>query len=203
MELGRYLVEAVVFGGQSPNELARSHPISRSWLFRLLARYREGGFEAIEPRSKKPKACPHQVRPELESAILELRRELSASGFDAGPQTILHHLAGRFDRLPSRAGVWRVLKRAGLITPEPHKRPKASYIRFEAELPNQLWQGDITLWTLADGAVVEIFNLIDDHSRLLLASDALPRFKAADVLQTFICAGDAYGLPESVGDHQI
>jgi transposase InsO family protein len=198
MELGRYLVEAVVFGGQSPNQLARSHPISRSWLFRLLARYRQGGFAAIEPRSHRPKSCPHQVDPDIETAILELRRELTTAGFDAGPQTILHHLADRFDKLPSRATVWRVLKRQGLITPQPHKRPKASFTRFEADLPNQLWQGDLTLWNLADGTEVEILNLIDDHSRLLLASDVLSRFKAADVLQSFIAAGEAWGLPESL-----
>jgi transposase InsO family protein len=198
MEIGRYLVEAVVFGGQSPNQLARSHPISRSWLFRLLARYRQGGLAAIEPRSHRPKSCPHQVGSELEAAILELRRELTSAGFDAGPQTILHHLAERFPNLPSRATVWRVLKRHGLVTPQPHKRPKASFTRFEADLPNQLWQGDLTLWNLADGAPVEILNLIDDHSRLLLASDVLPRFKAADVLRSFIAAANAYGLPESL-----
>jgi len=198
MELGRYLVEAVVFGGESPNQLARSHPISRSWLFRLLARYREGGFAAIEPRSHRPRSCPHQVNPELESAILDLRRELTATGLDAGPQTILHHLAERFDSVPSRATVWRVLQRHGLITPQPHKRPKSSFVRFEAELPNELWQGDLTLWALADGSQVDILNLIDDHSRLLVASDAMPRFKAADVLQSFLGAAENWGLPRSL-----
>ena len=54
MDLGRFLVEAVVVSGASPNQLARSHPISRSWLFRLLARYKQGGFAAVEPRSRRP-----------------------------------------------------------------------------------------------------------------------------------------------------
>lgn len=195
MELGRYLVEAVVFGGQSPNQLARSHPISRSWLFRLLARYRQGGLAAIEPRSHRPKSCPHQVDPEMEAAILELRRELTKAGFDAGPQTILHHLAERFPKPPSRATVWRILKRHGLITPQPHKRPQASFTRFQADLPNQLWQGDLTLWNLADGSQVEILNLIDDHSRLLIASQVLARFKAADVLRSFLTAAQTWGPP--------
>lgn len=198
MELGRYLVEAVVFGGQSPNQLARSHPISRSWLFRLLARYRQGGFAAIESRSHRPQTCPHQVDPEIAAAILELRHELTSAGFDAGPQTILHHLAERFSKLPSRTTVWRVLKRQGLITPQPHKRPKASFTRFEADLPNQLWQGDLTLWNLADGSPVEILNLIDDHSRLLIASEVLAGFKAADVLRSFLTAAEIWGLPESL-----
>ncbi|MBJ7605249.1 MAG: hypothetical protein JF885_02890 [Candidatus Dormibacteraeota bacterium] len=92
------------------------------------------------------------------------------------------------DQVPSVATIWRVLSRNGPVIPQPHKRPKSSFLRFEADLPNQLWQGDLTLWVLADGTQVEILNLIDDHSRLLLASDVLTRFKAADVLHSFLAA---------------
>jgi len=195
MQLARFLVEAVVLGKQSPNQLVREHPISRSWFYELLARYRRDGPAALEPRSRRPTACPHQVDQVVVDAILELRADLSAAGLDAGPQTILHHLAGRFDKTPSRVTVWRILKRQGLITPEPHKRPKASFVRFEADLPNELWQTDATEWHLADSTKVEILNFIDDHSRLCLASIALPTVKAADAVQTFYSAVEDYGLP--------
>ena len=161
MQLARFLVEAVVLGKQSPNQLVREHPISRSWFYELLGRYRRDGPAALESKSHRPTFCPHQVEQTVVNAILELRAELSAAGLDAGPQTILHHLAGRFDKTPSRVTVWRILKRQGLITPEPHKRPKASFVRFEAQLPNELWQTDATEWHLADSSKVEILNLID------------------------------------------
>ena len=195
MQLARFLVEAVVLGRQSPNQLVREHPISRRWFYELLARYRRDGPAALEPRSHRPAACPHQVERAVVDAILELRAELSAAGLDAGPQTILHHLAGRFDKAPSRVTIWRILKRQGLITPQPHKRPKASFVRFEAQLPNELWQTDATEWHLADSTKVEILNLIDDHSRLCLASVALCTVKAADAVQTFYSAVEEYGLP--------
>jgi transposase InsO family protein len=195
MQLARFLVEAVVLGKQSPNRLVREHPISRSWFYELLARYRRDGPAALEPRSHRPTACPHQVEQPVVDAILELRAELSAAGLDAGPQTILHHLAGRFAKTPSRVTVWRILQRHGLITSEPHKRPRASFVRFEAELPNELWQTDATEWLLADSTKVEILNLIDDHSRLCLASVALRTVKAADAVQTFYSAVQEYGLP--------
>src|SRR6202165_1437656 len=156
MQLARFLVEAVVLGRQSPNQLVREPPLSRSWFYELLARYRRDGPTALEPRSHRPAACPHQGDQVIIEAILELRAELSATGLDAGPQTILHHPAGRFEKIPSRVTVWRILKRQGLITPEPHKRPKASYVRFEAQLPNELWQTDATEWLLADSSKVEI-----------------------------------------------
>lgn len=195
MQLARFLVEAVVLGKQSPNQLVREHPISRSWFYELLARYRRDGPAGLEPKSHRPAACPHQVDQTVVDAILELRAELAASGLDAGPQTILHHLAASFAKPPSRVTVWRILKRRGLITPEPHKRPKASFIRFEAQLPNELWQTDATEWHLADSSKVEILNLIDDHSRLCLASVAFRTVKAADALQTFYSGVEEYGLP--------
>ena len=195
MQLARFLVEAVVLGKQSPNRLVREHPISRSWFYELLARYRRDGPAALEPGSHRPSSCPHQVDQTVVDAILELRAGLSAAGLDAGPQTILHHLAGRFPSTPSRVTVWRILTRQGLITPQPHKRPKASFVRFEAELPNELWQTDATEWHLADSSKVEILNLIDDHSRLCLAAVAVRTVKAADALHTFCAAVEEYGVP--------
>jgi len=195
MNLGRFLVEAVIVSGASPTELARSHPISRSWLFRLLARYKEGGYEALEPRSRRPKSCPSQTAPEIQQAIVDLRRELTDSGLDAGAQTIAHHLRLRFGAAPSRPTIWRILKSHGLIEPQPHKRPKSSWIRFEAELPNEMWQADATHWQLADGTDVEVLNLLDDHSRFSLASVAFRTVKAPDVLHTFYAAAESYGYP--------
>ena len=195
MDLGRFLVEAVVVSGASPNQLARSHPISRSWLFRLLARYKQGGLAAVAPRSRRPKSSPTRTPAEVQQAIVELRQELVLLGVDAGAQTIAHHLAVRLGSAPSRSTIWRLLKAQGLITPEPHKRPRSSWIRFQAELPNQMWQADATHWRLADGSEVEILNLIDDHSRFCLASVAHSTIKAADVLEAFTAAGQDYGYP--------
>ena len=194
---GRYLVDAVLMGGQSITELARSHGVSRFWIYKLLARYREGGYPALQPRSRRPKSSPLRASPELETEVVRLRRELIAAGFDAGPQTILHHLQESRVPLPSAAGVWRILKRQGLITPQPHKRPKCSFIRFEAELPNQMWQCDATAWQLADGSPVEILNLLDDHSRLLLNCSAFRTVKGLDVVEAFQQAVANYGLPAS------
>ncbi|PZR66005.1 MAG: IS481 family transposase [Candidatus Dormiibacter spiritus] len=198
MSRGRYLVDAVLLEGRSPSELARQHGLARSWIYQLLARFREGGYEALEPRSRRPRSCSHQVDAETEATILRLRDGLQSAGYDAGAQTIAHHLIPLVPKVPAVATIWRILSRRGLVTPQPHKRPRSSFVRFQADFPNQLWQADITLWHLANGKEVEILNCLDDHSRLLVGSDALLRFKAADVLDCFIAASQAYGLPESL-----
>ncbi len=196
--LGRYVVDAVVLEHRSPTQLARDHGISKRWVFELLRRFKEGGYASLEPRSRRPKSCPHQVETKVQRLIVKLRGELSAAGHDAGPETIAHHLKGEVDKVPSVATVWRILKRNGLINPQPHKRPKASFIRFEAKLPNETWQLDSTPWQLADATPVEILNFLDDKSRLALASQALVTVKAADPVHVLYSASNVFGLPASL-----
>ncbi len=196
--LARYIVDAVVLERRSPTELARAHGISRRWIHKLVKRYKEGGYSALAARSRRPHSCSHQTSSDVQAKVLQLRQELVAAGHDAGPETIAHHLIGQVQRLPSAATVWRILKRNGLISPQPHKRPRSSFIRFEAKLPNETWQLDSTPWQLADGSPVEILNFLDDRSRLALASTSLPSVKADDVVRVFYSASSSFGLPASL-----
>ena len=196
--LARYIVDAVVLERRSPTELASDHGITRRWIHKLVKRFKEGGYSALEPRSRRPHSCSHQVASEVQAKILTLRQELVAAGHDAGAETIAHHLIGQVDKVPSPATVWRVLKRNGLITPQPHKRPKSSFIRFEAKLPNETWQADATPWQLADSSPVEILNFLDDRSRVALASNCFVTVKAPDVVKVFYSASNTFALPASV-----
>ena len=198
MDKARYLVEAHVLEGRSVSELAAAHGVHRSWIYKLLGRYRAGGYEALQPRSRRPRSCKHETSPGLVKAIIELRAELQAQGHDAGADTIAYHLAQDRKEIPSRSTIWRILRREGLVVAQRQKRPRSSLIRFEADLPNELWQADITAWQLASGEVVQILNQIDDHSRLHLGSDAYPRVKAADVVESLHRAAQLHGLPASL-----
>jgi transposase len=52
MELARYVVEAVLLEGRSYREVARAYGVSKSWAGKLVARYRAGGEQALQPRSR-------------------------------------------------------------------------------------------------------------------------------------------------------
>jgi transposase len=198
MGLARYVVDAVVLEGRSAREVAKAHGISKSWIYELIARYGDGGYQALEPRSRRPRSCKHETPTEVVEAILRLRAQLHAEGHDRGAARIAYHLAQKMQDVPSRATIWRILGREGLIVPEPQKRPRGSLIGFEAGLPNETWQTDITHWQLADGQHVEILSMIDDHSRLFLASQAFSTVKAQDVVDTFHKAAELHGLPASL-----
>ena len=133
-----------------------------------------------------------------------MRKQLVEAGHDAGAETIAFHLRQQPDQqlgvVPSVATIWRVLSRRGFVTPQPHKRPRSSWRRFTAELPNECWQADITHWHLVDRhgteSEVEILNIIDDHSRLLTGATARRVFKAGDIVADLHTAMARYGRPE-------
>ena len=156
------------------------------------------GEAGLEPRSRRPITSPGRTPEAVEDQIIRLRKELWDQGLDAGAHTIAFHLAERDLVVPSVATIWRILSRRGFVTPQPQKRPRSSFIRFEADLPNERWQADVTHWKLADDTHVEILNVIDDHSRFVVASDALVVFKAADVVASFHRAASAHDFPASV-----
>ncbi|MGH2357338.1 MAG: IS481 family transposase, partial [Candidatus Limnocylindria bacterium] len=198
MDVGRYLVEAHLREGRAIAELARLHGVHRSWLYKLLRRYRSEGERGLVPRSRRPQRSPTAMPADLAEEIVRIRSSLLAEGLDAGALTIQWHLARRHAQVPSASSIIRLLRRRGLVIPEPRKRPRSSFIRFEAALPNELWQTDATHWRLADGSAVEILNVLDDHSRLLVAATAFRTVKATDAVAVFHQAAARVGYPAAL-----
>jgi len=200
MEMATYLVRVVRTEGKSVREVARNHGVSKTWLYELLARYDAQGEAGLAPRSRRPHTSPTKMADLFEDEIVRLRKELVEGGYDAGAETIQVHLcrAHRRGKVPSTSTIWRILKARGFVTPQPHKRPCSSWVRFCADLPNECWQTDITHVFLASGREVEILNMIDDHSRLCVASRALVVYKAIDVVTTFHEAAACWGYPASM-----
>jgi transposase InsO family protein len=196
MSMARVVITAVVLEGRSRSAVARDYGVSRRWVQVLVARYLAEGEAAFEPRSRRPHASPQRTSQAVEDAIVALRKDLTEAGHDAGAETIAWHLRQQAGSAPPVATIWRILSRRGLVTPQPHKRPRSSWHRFQAGLPNELWQADITHWPLAGGSDAEILNIVDDHSRLLAGSTARAVFKAGDIVAGLHTAMTRYGRPE-------
>jgi transposase InsO family protein len=197
MSKARLVITAVVVEGRSQREVARAYGVSQGWVSKLVARYRAEGQAAFEPRSRRPKTAPQAIPERVADLIIQLRKDLAGQGLDAGPDTICWHLAHHHQIRVSRATASRYLARAGLVTPEPGKRPRSSYLRFEAEQPNECWQSDFTHYPLADGTGSEVLTWLDDHSRLALSVTAHRRVTGPIVLAAFRAAVAAYGPPAS------
>jgi transposase InsO family protein len=197
MSKARLVITAVVVEGRSQSGVAREYGVSQGWISRLVARYHREGDAAFEPRSRRPHTSPTRLAQSSIDLIVELREKLTSNGLDNGPETIAWHLRHHHGLTVSTPSIIRHLRAAGLVTPAPKKRPKSSYIRFAADLPNERWQADFTHWWLADQTHVEILCWIDDHSRYALSVTAHRRVTGAIVFNAFgkICA--AHGIPAS------
>jgi transposase InsO family protein len=196
MDKGRFLIETHLRTGQPIAELAAAHGVSRGWLYKLLARYRREGPPGLEPQSRRPKTSPTRIADLYEDEIVRLRKELTDAGFDAGAETIHFHMATPGRNVPSVPTIWRVLKARGFVTPQPHKRPKSSWTRFVAEFPNECWQADVTHVEVANGVIYEVLNVIDDHSRLCVASHVFVSTRSPDVVRTLHKAAETWGYPQ-------
>ena len=205
MSKARLVITAVIVEGRSQAEVARTYGVSKGWVSKLVARYRSEGEAAFEPRSRRPKTSPNATPQATVDLILELREKLAAAGLDAGPDTIVWHLERHYQVTVSVSTISRYLAKNGLITPEPRKRPKSSYIRFAAALPNECWQSDFTHYRLADatpgdplsGTEVEIITWLDDCTRYALHASAHLRVTAPIVLASFRKAAAQHGIPAS------
>ena len=195
MSKARLVITAVITEGRSQGEVARTYGVSQGWVSRLVARYRAEGEAAFEPRSRRPKSSPRAIPDATVDVIIKLRKDLAGQGLDAGPQTIAWHLRHHHQIQVSAATISRYLTRAGLVVPEPAKRPKSSYIRFAAEQPNECWQSDFTHYPLAGGTDTEILTWLDDHFRYALSVTAWNRVTGPIVLAAFRAAVQRYGAP--------
>jgi transposase InsO family protein len=196
------VITAITTQGLTQAEAARTYGLSEAWVSRLMARYRDEGEAAYTPRSRRPNTSPNALAQDVVDLIIRLRKELTEDGLDAGPETIGWHLHHHHGHRVSPSTISRYLTRAGLVVPEPKKRPKSSHTRFEASMPNQTWQSDFTHYRLAHrdgrpGHDIEIISWLDDCTRYALHVSAHARVSAPIVLATFRKTAGQHGIPAS------
>jgi transposase InsO family protein len=189
---------SVIVEGRTQADTARLYEVSRSWVSKLVARYHAEGDAAFQPRSRRPHTSPRALDPATVGLIIDLRRTLNNKGLDNGPHTIAWHLDQHHGVVVSVATIWRHLHTAGLIVPEPKKKPRTAYIRFQADLPNETWQSDFTHWHLTNGNGVEIITFLDDHARYALDVTAHIRITTDIAINRFLTTGETVGFPASM-----
>jgi transposase InsO family protein len=143
--------------------------MSRLTAYRLLGRFREGGWEGLRDRPSIAQHCPHRLSPQAEAQILALRRQ---TGW--GPRS-LSAVLGR-----PASTIYRVLRRHGCSRAQRQPRPSAN--RYEYGAVGELVHLDIKqlgrFWQIGKrilkdgvgrnhGAGWQYAHVaVDDHSRL-------------------------------------
>lgn len=149
MNKARLIITAINVEKISQAEAARRYGVSSGWVSKLLNRFRVEGEAAFIPKTRRPHTSPTASPTTTVELIAEIRHTLTAAGHDAGAHTIAWHLETHHNIHLHPTTIWRHLRHLGTITPQPQKRPRSSYIRFQADLPNETWQSDFTHFRLA------------------------------------------------------
>lgn len=114
----------------------------------------------LKDYSTKPKTIHHKITPELENKIVKIRKE---TGWGENKiETLIPNL--------SHKAINKVLNKHNLTNPNPRRKKRIKYIRWQREHPNSLWQMDISDQKIKDKYC---FAVIDDCSRYCLGMFAL------------------------------
>jgi transposase InsO family protein len=179
--------------GVTVTEVCRRYGISRQTYYRYRRRYLAEGLAGLEDRSRRPSEPANQISVELEVRICEMRKDHPRWG----ARRIRAELTRAGVEAPAVSTIHQVLRRNGLVATGPRRGPKADQ-RFEREISNDLWQIDATEIPLGNGTKGWGINLLDDHSRYLLAAVAGPGATGELAWDTFELAASRYGLPRQV-----
>ena len=179
--------------GMTVSEVCRRYGISRQTYYRYRRRYLAEGLQGLEDRSRRPLQPANQISAELELGICEMRKDHPRWG----ARRIRTELTRAGIDPPAVSTVHQVLVRNGLVAVQPSRRPRADK-RFEREIANDLWQIDATEIVCVDDTKASVMDLIDDHSRYLLAAMAGPAATGELAWDAFEMAASRYGLPRQV-----
>lgn len=191
---------AVAFFAQAdPNKsvtaFCAENGISRQTYYVFKRRFDAGGLESLVPRSRRPLSSPGATDATVMAQIIERRATLIKDGLDCGAVSIRYWLLREGRRPPSARTIHRILVAHGLVEPQPRKRPRKSFKRFEKSLANECWQMDGKDRSLADGTMVKVLRVQDDCSRQIMASQAARSENTADSWACIQIAMERYGAP--------
>jgi transposase InsO family protein len=189
-------VLAVIRDGVQVVEVARRFDVSRQAVHRWLRWYEDQGLPGLVDRSHRPPRCSHQMDPAVEVWVLETRRRNP----EWGPRRLVHEASrAGVVPVPSRSGIYRALKRAGLIDPQGRRRRDRRFKRWERGGAMELWQMDVVGGVLlADGRECKVLTGLDDHSRFVVCAGLMLRATSRAVCAHLAETMRRHGVPQEI-----
>lgn len=192
-ELRREVLLEIQRTSEPVTSVCQRFGISRATYYRYRHRYLAAGLEGLEDRSRRPHHMPARMDPQIEIEICQMRK--------AHPRWGARRIHGELERrgitAPAVSSIHQALRRNHLVADQPPRR-SSSFIRFQRDISNDLWQIDATRVRLVTRKKAWVLDMIDDHSRYLLAALAAPAPTGDAAWDCFEEAASRYGLPRQV-----
>jgi transposase len=145
--------------------------IGKSTLRDWIARYRAGGQQlaALYPKDRSDNGKPRRIDPETAANLVQLRKQMPQATVAAVIEAMHRRQLLAPGDILAPTIVWRLFTRHGLMPSA--AAPAVDRRRFEAELPNDIWQSDVMHGPLVmrEGRRRKAYLIafIDDHSGLI------------------------------------
>src|SRR5580698_11220118 len=105
---------ARLLDGEAMTEVCREFGISRKTGYKIFDRYKEHGLEALTDRSRRPVRYANQLPTQIESLIVELKRNKPHWGARKLRELLIRRLDGDV-RVPAKSTIHAVLDRHGRV----------------------------------------------------------------------------------------
>jgi putative transposase len=184
--------------GEKMASLCREFNISRKTGYKIFYRYKDCGIHGLTDRSRRPYRHANQLPVQVESVIVQLRREYPSWGAPKIREK-LRRLHGE-RQLPAISTVHAVLDRHGLVSRGRRRRQKLQGTGLSTpRRPNDLWCADYKgEFMLADRRYCYPLTITDFASRYLLSCEALSTTKETYAFAVFERAFRDFGLPKAI-----
>jgi len=181
-------------------ELCSYYDISRKTGYKWIERYQQGGFEALQDRSRAPHSHPHEISRQVKESILAIKRRFPKWGAPK-IRSRLQRIQPDWDSYPAISTIGLFLYKQGL-TSRRKRRRKAT----PTELPltsgrysNQVWCADFKgHFRTGDGNRCNPLTISDHSSRYLLCCRHVERMSYEQVITRFEHTFRRHGLPEVI-----
>lgn len=168
--------------GERRCDICRDLNRSTQWFDKWWAEYRRDPHAGFANRSRTPQTSPQQTAPEVEQAIVNVRKTLEAAstpetryGF-IGQRAIQSELERlKFEAIPSTATIQRILQRHQLTHPLGAASAWAYYPWPIAWAVNAIHATDIITRHIRGGTKIENFHTIDLYSHAVHLTPALTK----------------------------
>jgi transposase len=193
-------VEAYLNSGMNKEIFSKQWGICGSTLCDWVDRYQRLGSDGLMNKSSRENdgRCGTKIPEAVKLEIISLKKKEKAFGIKKISQWLY-----RFKGMKVSSGsVRKTVVNAGLPLAKKAKKKKRSsdkVRRFERARPMQLWQSDITQFTLGQHwQRVYLTVFMDDHSRYIVGWRLQSRQTAELVIDAFKDAVTRFGKPEEV-----
>ena len=189
---------ARVLEGEKMAALCREFEISRKTGYKIFRRYKDCGVQGLTDRSRRPYRHANQLPLQIETRIVQLKRERPSWGAPKIREKLRRSLGDV--RLPATSTVHAVLDRHGLVSRGRKRRYRAQGTSLSKPLrPNDLWCADYKgEFMLADRRYCYPLTISDFHSRYLFSCEALGTTQERYAFGVFERAFKEFGMPKAI-----